>query len=144
MKKMVSIAVLLIVASLLVFSCKSTGKVNDSTFKRIYDRYFTHLILDDAQRHTVTSGDTLVRIANQYYGNGFYYPVIMLASRDVVLDPDKIQPGMVLTVPNLEKNLSDPNAKASVKGVILDCANIEEDRDRADTARGMRNLSNSL
>jgi len=149
MKKAV-LCVVLILSVLLVMSCKSTkaagtgATVNDDTFRTIYNRYFGDLILDGAQKYTVKSGDTLVRIASNFYGDGYYYPVIMLASKDIILDPDKIQPGMELTIPDLEKNKNDPRARASMKGVIVDCAKTEDDRGRASTAKGLRDHAATL
>jgi hypothetical protein len=154
MKKAV-LCVVLIMSVLLVMSCKTTKgagagaggtttTVNDDTFRRIYDRYWGDLILDGAQSYTVKSGDRLVDISRSLYSNPYYYPVIMLASKDVVVDQDKIQPGMELTIPDLQRNLDDPRAKASIKGVIVDCAKVEDDRGRADTARGLREHGNSL
>jgi len=148
MKKAV-LSVVLIMSVLLVVSCKTTKgarttTVNDDTFRRIYDRYWGDLILDGAQKYTVKSGDRLVDISRSLYSDPYYYPVIMLASKDIVVDQDKIQPGMVLTIPDLQRNLDDPRAKASIKGVIVDCARIEDDRGRADTARGLRDRAATL
>ena len=143
MKKAV-FAVFLILCVLLVFSCSTTGRITDDTFRRIYDRHAGNLILDGAQSYTVRSGDTLSQIAESFYREGLYYPVIMLASKDVVLDPDKIMPGMVLTIPNLQANLDNPRSRASIRGVMLDCSEIEVQRGRSDYGRRMRELANSL
>jgi hypothetical protein len=129
-----------IIGIILITSCKTT----DSTFKRIYGKYEGTIILDGARKYTVKSGDKLVDIAANFYSDGHYYPVIMLASSDVVLDPDKILPGMVLTIPDLQRNLNDVRAKASIKGVMMDCSVIENNRNRPDTAKGLRELSRSL
>jgi len=135
--KKVALATVLAACVLLVMSCKSV-QVNDDVFNKVYSRYASDLILDGAQQYTVKSGDRLVDISRTQYDDPYYYPVIMLASRNVVADPDKIQPGMVLTIPNLQRNLNDPKARAAIKGVINDCAAIESRRDRADTAAGLR------
>ena len=130
--------VLLILSVLLVLSCASGGKVTDEQFAKIYDKYYSNLILEGAQKYTVKGGDRLAEISRSFYTDGYYYPLIMLASKDVVSDPDKIQPGMELTIPDLQKNMGDAKAKASIKGVILDCARIEDKRERKDTAKGLR------
>jgi len=67
-----------------------------------------------------------------------------LASRDVVVDADKIVPGMKLTIPNLQKNLDDPKARAKIKAFLLDVAKIEDSRHRPETAKGLRELSASM
>jgi len=144
--KKIALVLVLAVSIVTVFSCKSTGKaeVTDETFKKIYEKYFGELILDGAQKYTVKSGDSLSKISNELYGDGYYYPVIMLASKEVVLDQDKIQPGMNLVVPDLKKNLDNPKSKTSIKGVIRDCAKIEDDRGRKDTAKGLRDHAAKL
>ncbi len=49
--------------------------------------------------YTVKSGDTLSKIARDYYGNGNDYMRIYNANRDQLHDPDKIYPGQVLRIP---------------------------------------------
>lgn len=52
-----------------------------------------------AQYHTVVKGDTLSKIAKQYYGDPMLYPQIFAANRDVLQDPDRIRPGQKLRIP---------------------------------------------
>jgi nucleoid-associated protein YgaU len=52
-----------------------------------------------AQSYTVQSGDTLSKIAKQFYGNAGSYMEIFNANRDKLSDPDKIQPGQNLVIP---------------------------------------------
>jgi nucleoid-associated protein YgaU len=52
-----------------------------------------------AQFHEVKKGDTLSKIAAQYYGDKLLYPKIFNANRDVLSDPDKIKPGQKLLIP---------------------------------------------
>jgi len=137
----------LILSVLVVFACKSQPKPKstEDQLREVYDRHYGNLILDDAETYTVVSGDTLSHIARKSdYHDSFYYPIILLASRDVVVDEDKIEPGMQLTIPNLQKNLDDPKARASIKQFLLDVANIEDGRNRAETAAGLRKLSDSM
>ena len=54
-----------------------------------------------AQFHTVESGDTLGKIAKNYYGNAMKYPVIFEANKPMLSHPDKIYPGQVLRIPPL-------------------------------------------
>ncbi|MDA3933748.1 MAG: LysM peptidoglycan-binding domain-containing protein [Gammaproteobacteria bacterium] len=49
--------------------------------------------------HTVVSGDTLWKIAEQHYGKGNAYMKIFEANRDQLDDPDQIKPGQVLKIP---------------------------------------------
>ncbi|WP_299671583.1 peptidoglycan-binding protein LysM [uncultured Polaribacter sp.] len=54
-----------------------------------------------AKFYTVESGDTLSKIAKQYYGNAMKYPVIFEANKPMLKHPDKIYPGQVLRIPPL-------------------------------------------
>lgn len=51
------------------------------------------------QSYTVKSGDTLSQIAKTHYGHASEFKKIFEANRDVLSDPDKIQPGQVLKLP---------------------------------------------
>jgi nucleoid-associated protein YgaU len=50
--------------------------------------------------YTVQKGDTLSKIAKQFYGEANEYRRIFDANRDQLKDPDKIQPGQVLKIPS--------------------------------------------
>jgi len=103
----------------------------------------TDLVLDGSETYTVVRGDTLSKIAQSKYRNGFYYPLIMMASNGVIKDQDFIEPGMKLTIPKLQANLDDPRAKESMKKFFLEIAAITE-RKRPNDAAGLRKLANSL
>lgn len=49
--------------------------------------------------YTVQAGDTLSAIARKFYGHANDYMQIFNANRDQLSDPDKIQPGQVLKIP---------------------------------------------
>ncbi|MCL7715480.1 LysM peptidoglycan-binding domain-containing protein [Stenotrophomonas mori] len=51
------------------------------------------------QQYTVQKGDSLSRIAQQLLGDGNAWKRIFEANRDVLDDPDRIQPGQVLKIP---------------------------------------------
>jgi nucleoid-associated protein YgaU len=51
------------------------------------------------QTYTVKSGDTLSKISQQFYGDAGQYQRIFEANRDKLNDPDKIQVGQVLNIP---------------------------------------------
>lgn len=53
----------------------------------------------EAEFHTVESGDTLSKIAKEYYGDAMKYPMIFEANKPMLSDPDKIYPGQVLRIP---------------------------------------------
>jgi LysM repeat protein len=56
----------------------------------------------EAQFHTVAKGDTLGKIAKQYYGNAMKYPEIFEANKPMLKDPDRIYPGQVLRIPTID------------------------------------------
>jgi nucleoid-associated protein YgaU len=49
--------------------------------------------------YTVQSGDTLSKISKQFYGNANQYMKIFEANRDQLSNPDRIQPGQELKIP---------------------------------------------
>jgi len=51
------------------------------------------------QTYTVKPGDSLSKIAQQFYGNASDYNKIFDANRDKLSDPDKIQAGQELVIP---------------------------------------------
>lgn len=53
----------------------------------------------DAQFHTVVSGDSLSKIAKQFYGNANAYMKIFEANKPMLGHPDKIYPGQMLRIP---------------------------------------------
>ena len=52
-------------------------------------------------RHTVASGESLSKIAKHYYDKPMKYTAIFEANKDVLSNPDVIQPGQELIIPNL-------------------------------------------
>jgi len=128
--KKILLVMALVLSIMLVMGCKSTPPT-DNDYVKLYDKN-TGLIMDGAKKYTVKHGDTLSEIARTEMGNGFYYPVIMLASRGVVVNPDKIMPGMELTIIDVEKNKADANARKSMKNCLLGFASIEKTKDNPD------------
>jgi nucleoid-associated protein YgaU len=52
-----------------------------------------------AQFYTVVKGDTLSKIAKEFYGNANDYQRIFEANRPMLAHPDKIYPGQSLRIP---------------------------------------------
>jgi LysM repeat protein len=112
--------------------------------------------LDGIDFYTVARGDTLSSIAIKQYGtgNGYYYPLIALASKlgrinnvnvDVVEDIDLIEPGMVLAIPDLQRNLDNAVARRIIKTYMGgEVADINDARGRAGDAAELRKLADSL
>jgi hypothetical protein len=116
------------------------------TVEQVYETYSGDLILEGAKPYTVSRADTLSRITRENYGgkNGYFFPIIMLASRETVTDPDLIEPGMVLTVPDLQKNLDDPGARAKLKEFLNEIAGVYDRKGQAVTRDQLRALAASL
>jgi nucleoid-associated protein YgaU len=53
----------------------------------------------ESRRYTVQPGDTLSRISRQFYGDANQYMKIFEANRDKLRDPNLIQPGQELVIP---------------------------------------------
>lgn len=49
--------------------------------------------------YTVKPGDTLSKIAQQFYGNASRYQVIFEANQPMLKDPNRIYPGQMLRIP---------------------------------------------
>jgi hypothetical protein len=134
-----------VLAVLFVLSCQSTENtsgagpagedrqasrsVEDQVLTEIYERYESKIILIGAQTYTVVWGDTLSRIARRNYGPGdnpYYFPLIIAASKGSaeILDPDSIEVGTELTIPDLQRNLDDPAARASLKNLLKEVADF--------------------
>ena len=52
-----------------------------------------------AQYYVVQKGDSLSKIAEEFYGDKMLYPKIFAANRNVLSDPNKIKPGQKLRIP---------------------------------------------
>jgi hypothetical protein len=116
---------------MMTLSCASTEAQftqddANAAFEEIYNVFRRDLILEGAKKHLVVKGDTLSAITRSNYGssNGYYFPLIMLASSEVVLDPDLIQPGMQLTIPDLQKNLNNDKSRSRMKKFFVQIAGV--------------------
>lgn len=56
----------------------------------------------EVRTYTVKSGDTLWAISEEMYGSGAKYKKIFEANTDQLENPDKIRPGQVLVIPDLD------------------------------------------
>jgi LysM repeat protein len=137
MRKTISVTMILL-AILFAVSCKSTPTTEsevepelgvDTQFTNAYESVLP-LIYNGAQNYTVKSGDALTRIARNFYGRGnaFFFPLIMAASKDKqtvdIVDPDLIEPGMELIIPDLTLNLANPEVRARIKVLLENVAEI--------------------
>lgn len=75
---------------------------NTAGIATVDDQMTVEIVEPEAQFHTVVSGDTLGKIAKKYYGNAMKYPEIFEANKPMLTHPDKIYPGQVLRIPQLD------------------------------------------
>ncbi len=68
---------------------------------QVNDRMEVEVEEEEAEWHEVVSGDTLSKIAKEYYDNANKYPVIFEANKPMLTHPDKIYPGQLLRIPPL-------------------------------------------
>ncbi len=80
-------------AILVIGNTKGVAKVND----RITVANQTPQ--GQSQFYEVKSGDTLSKIAKQFYGDANKYSAIFEANRPMLKDPDEIYPGQTLRIP---------------------------------------------
>jgi LysM repeat protein len=59
---------------------------------------------EPGRTYTVQSGDTLWAIAAEMYGSGGKYMKIFEANTNILENPDRIKPGQVLEIPDLEES----------------------------------------
>lgn len=76
------------------------GNVNGVA--RVDDRFEVLQKEPEAKFYTVKSGDTLSKIAKEFYGNAMKYPAIFEANKPMLENPDKIYPGQVLRIPAID------------------------------------------
>ncbi|MDX1389184.1 MAG: peptidoglycan-binding protein LysM [Acidobacteriota bacterium] len=72
---------------------------NTAGVGRVDDQLTVERPEPEARMYTVIAGDSLSRIAKQFYGDAKKYPVIFEANRPMLKDPNKIYPGQVLRIP---------------------------------------------
>jgi len=75
---------------------------NSGGIASVDDQMTVEHVEPEAQFHTVESGDSLSKIAKNYYGDVMKYPVIFEANKPMLTDPDKIYPGQLLRIPHIE------------------------------------------
>jgi hypothetical protein len=145
-----------LIAVVVLGACKSAPapvadrqeEVNLS-FDSVYKKYQDRLILDGATGYVVQPDEWLTKIARKFYGSkkqfgvpdAYFFPLIMLASNDEVDDPDLIEPGMRLTIPDLQRNLDDADARQMMKEFFTDIAGIYEQKAKNATRPDRRQLA---
>lgn len=58
-------------------------------------------VAETAQEYTIKSGDSLSKIAKQFYGDAQKWNKIYEANKDVIKDPNLIHPNQKIKIPKL-------------------------------------------
>jgi nucleoid-associated protein YgaU len=58
------------------------------------------------RKHTVEEGETLVSIANKYYGDGSLASFLFRSNRDRLMAPDRVPLGTILYIPEKPADLA--------------------------------------
>jgi nucleoid-associated protein YgaU len=74
---------------------------NVSGVSSVNDQMSTDTSEEESQYYTVERGDSLSKIAKEYYGNANKYMPIFEANEPMLTHPDKIYPGQTLRIPPL-------------------------------------------
>jgi Tfp pilus assembly protein FimV len=101
------------------------------------------IVLDGASNYTVVKGDTLSNIAAGKYGesNRYFFSLIQLGSAAVVKDPDVLEVGDKLVIPELQRNLNDAGACAVIRDAMLATASQYERQRKPNAASILKNLA---
>lgn len=75
---------------------------NTNGISTVDDQMTVEHVEPEAQFYTVVKGDTLGKIAKQYYGNANKYPMIFDANKPMLKDANLIYPGQVLRIPAMD------------------------------------------
>ena len=128
----------------------------DNALDQIYGTHRTNLDYTQVRQYVVINGDTLSEITRMHYENltdvgkagtrnGFYYPILMLASPDCgIVDPDLIFPGMNLNIPDIKRNLANPTARQAIKECLKQVSSIYSLKGKPEEEEGLLKLADSL
>ena len=126
-----------------ILSCGTTASTMDEgaikqaainkSFDKVYAAHESKLVLEGAKVYKVKKGDTLTSITKRFYAgkdeNGYYFPLIMLASHNVVADPELITPGMKLTIPDFDANITNRKIGKQLSAYFRDLSGVYREKD---------------
>jgi nucleoid-associated protein YgaU len=75
---------------------------NTNGIATVDDQMTVEHVEPEAKFYTVVKGDTLGKIAKEYYGNASKYPMIFEANKPMLKDANLIYPGQVLRIPAMD------------------------------------------
>lgn len=170
MKNIFKIAVLIFISVLFVTSCESKPKpqpepepeptvqveeVSDDTGTTVEATEITVKFTE----YTVKKGDTLSQIAERFYGSkdkAYFFPIIIAYSADSTMsldvdnlkinisDPDVIEPGTVIRVPDFDQFMASPTHVVAAKLLFERIAVQYENKGRTGVAKMLRERAQRL
>ena len=81
---------------------------NTQGVAQVDDRIVVAAPEPESKYHKVASGDSLSKIAKEFYGDAMKYPLIFEANQPMLKDPDEIYPGQVLRIPPRRRSCPRP------------------------------------
>jgi hypothetical protein len=146
MKKRIVFGLLMVVCSLVIIACGSSPAPAPVAQTPPPAEQPRGLVLDGAGNYTVVRGDTLAGIAASKYGgsNMYFFPLIRLANASAVTDPDVIEVGTTLVIPDLQRNLNNAGANALIRADMLAIASQYEKQGKPNAASTLRNLATRI
>ena len=74
---------------------------NTEDIATVDDRMSVEIDEPESDFYVVKSGDSLSKIAKEFYGDMMKYPLIFEANKPMLTDPDLIYPGQTLRIPKI-------------------------------------------
>lgn len=74
---------------------------NTEDIATVDDRMSVEIEEPESDFYVVKSGDSLSKIAKEFYGDMMKYPIIFEANKPMLTDPDLIYPGQTLRIPKI-------------------------------------------
>jgi len=104
------------------------------------------IILDGATNYTVVRGDTLAEITGSKYGksNMYFFPLIRLANSSIIPNPDVIEVGTDLVIPDFQRNRDSVGANIAIREDMLAIAAQYAKEGKPKAAATLRNLAARL
>jgi carbonic anhydrase len=138
--------ILILLAVALVGSPLVAQEAADPAQSPGYTQFLPNLILNGSVMYTVARGDSLMSIAEKFYGaeHVFYFPLILVASSDMLSHPDRLAPGMQIEVPDLSRNINEPFARENLRKALLAVAELYNNRGGRPVYTGLTQLAARL
>jgi hypothetical protein len=93
-------------------------------------------------KYSVRNGDTLAEIAGREYRNDYFFPLISAANN--IQNPDVIEPGKDLKLPDLQYVMSSEDLKKEARGEMRRIADLYSGEGKPNAAARLRREADKL